>query len=137
MLRNLGLLFAMAGGALNLIATAAIFAMPMYEGVSVTVTSSGERIEQHFRKTLLEMQSLEPVTILFFGAIILLSLLAVFLAIRAARYGRSADRPYSRIAIIAIGATLLFAAFISGFSVGAFYLPGAVLVLGAGVLMRM
>lgn len=133
--RPLPPLLAIAGSALNLIATVTIFVIPMYEGVSVTVTASGERIEQHFRKTLLEMQALEPITIVFFSAIVLLSLLAAFLAIRATR--RPTRHRSEAIAIIVIGAALLFASFISGFSVGAFYLPGALLVLVAGALMNL
>ncbi len=125
-------ILAILGGAANLIATAAIFVMPMYEGVSVTVTSSGERVEQHFRKTLLETQSLHPITILFSAAIIALSLTAAFLAIRAA----PATRRRSGIAVTIAGVLLLFASFVSVFSVGAFYLPGALMVSAAGVLMR-
>ncbi len=128
---NLARLLAILGGVLNVIATAAIFVMPMYEGVRISVTSNGEHIEEHFRQTLLEAQSLEPITLLFFGTIILVSLVAAFLAIRAT----NATHRGNGIAILAVGALLLFAAFISGFSVGMFYLPGAALVFGAGVLI--
>jgi hypothetical protein len=128
---NLARLLAILGGALNVIATAAIFVMPMYEGVRVTVTSNGERIEEHFRQSLLEAQSHEPITISFFGTIILVSLVAVFLAIRAT----NVTHRRIGIALLAVGALLLIASFISGFSVGLFYLPGAVFVLAAGVLI--
>lgn len=114
-----------------MIATVAIFVLPMYEGVNVTVASSGERTEEHLRKTLLEMQSLEPITILFFSAIVIMSLAAIFCAIRA---GKAKDRVYG-MAMIALGLLLLFAAFISGFSVGGFYLPSAVMVFFAGILL--
>ncbi len=119
----------MRGGVCGLIATVAIFLLPMYWGVSVTVTSSGERVEEHARKTLLEMQSLEPITIFFFSAIVLLFLIALFCAVRAR------DRRYS-IAVLTAGVLLLFASFISGFSVGGLYLPGAVMVFIAGILLN-
>ncbi len=128
---NLARLLAILGGVLNVIATAAIFVMPIYEGVRITVTANGERFEEHFRQTLLEAQSLEPITLLFFGTIILVPLVAAFLAICAT----NVNHRRNGIAILAVGALLLFAAFISGFSVGMFYLPGAALVFGAGVLI--
>ncbi len=144
----LGRALAIIGGACGWIATAGVFTLPMYEGASVTISSSGEMIEQHSRKTLLEMQSLEPVTIFFFSAIFLLSLLAIFASIRAkpslrpsniakgSEPSQGSPRRYG-IAILAAGALLLFASFISSFSVGAFYLPGALLVFLSGILIAL
>ncbi len=144
----LGRALAIIGGACGWIATAVVFTLPMYEGVSVTVTSSGEMIEQHSRKTLLEVQSLEPITIFFFSAILLLSLAAAILAIRAKPILRPSNLTKGSepsqglprrngIAILAAGALLLFASFISGLSVGAFYLPGALVVFLAGILIAL
>ncbi len=142
--RALGIL----GGACGWIATAAVFTLPMYEGASITLTSSGEQVEEHFRKTLLETQSLEPVTIFFFSAILLLSLAAAILAIRAKPILRPSNLTKGSepsqgsprrngMAVLAAGALLLFASFISGFSVGAFYLPGALLVFLSGILIAL
>jgi O-antigen ligase len=130
MLVTIGRLIGFVGGACGLIATVAIFLLPMYEGVSVTVTSNGERVEQLSHKTLLEMQSLEPLTILFFSGVVALSLVAIYGAIRARarRYG---------LAMLVAGVLLLLTSFISGFSVGGFYLPGALMVFVAGILMRL
>ena len=130
MREKIGRVSGVVGGVCGLIATAAIFLVPMYEGVSVTVTSSGERIEEHTRKTLLEMQALEPITIFFFGAIIIASLVAVICALRA----KSRLNGYG---MLAAGILLLLAAIISGFSVGGYYLPGSALVFFAGILMSM
>ncbi len=136
----LGRALAIIGGACGWIATAVVFTLPMYEGVSVTVTSSGEMIEQHSRKTLLEVQSLEPITIFFFSAILLLSLAAAILAIRATSTGVQLNAPTHRrndMAVLAAGALLLFASFISSFSVGGFYLPGALVVFLSGILIAL
>ena len=128
MWRKIGQSLGVVGGVCGLIATVAVFILPMYEGVSVTVTSSGERAEQLSRKTLLEMQSLEAITIFFFAAIIALSLVAIFCAVRARSRGDD-------LAVLTTGVLLLLASFISGFSVGGFYLPGAALVFIAGILI--
>lgn len=128
MLVTIGRLIGFVGGACGLIATVAIFLLPMYEGVSVTISSNGERVEQLSRKTLLEMQSLEPITILFFSVVVALSLVGIYGAIRARerRYG---------LAMLVAGVLLLLASFISGFSVGGFYLPGALMVFISGIFV--
>ncbi len=131
MLRRIGRIVGALGGAWGLVATAAVFMLPLYQGVSVTGTSSGEHVEQHFRATLLQTQSLEPVTLLFFSLMILFSLAALFGSVAAQR-GRS--RAYS-IAVLASAVLLSLGSLISGFSVGPFYMPGAALALMAGVLL--
>lgn len=121
--RALGLV----GGAWGLIAIGAILVLPIYEGDSVTVTSGGERIEQHFRKTLLEMQSLEAMTVFFFAVIVVLSLAAIYFASRSRTRGGG-------IASLSMGILLFLAALVSGFSIGAFLFPGAIMVLIGGII---
>ncbi len=131
MLQTLGRIAGVLGGAWGVIATAAVFTLPLYEGVSVTGTSSGERVERHFRATLLQTQSLEPVTLLFFSLMVLCSLAALLGSIAARRLpGRAV-----RTALLVSGVLLSLGSLISGFSVGPFYLPGAALVLIAGILL--
>ncbi len=130
-LRSIGRIVGTLGGACGLIATGAVFIVPMYESVGITVTSSGERIEQHSRATLLQTQSLEPVTLLFFSLMVIFSLVALLGSLAA---HRTVSRAYP-MAVLVSGILLILGSLISGFSVGPFYMPGAAMVLIAGLLL--
>ena len=128
---TLGRILGIIGGAWGIIATIAIFTLPLYEGRSVTGYSTGERIEQTFRLTLLEANpDLAPITILFFSIMVAASLIALLLAV----FARRKQRRWAA-GTFAFGILLLFGAFISGFSIGGFYLPGAALTTLGGVLL--
>lgn len=128
---TLGRVVGIAGGAWGVIATIAVFTLPMYQTVETTATSSGEFSTRAFSQTFLQVQGhLESITIFFFAAMIGFSLAALAVSVLAHINPRLA-----RVGALTAGIVLLFGSFISGFSVGGFYLPGALLVLLAGVLM--
>ncbi len=128
---NLGRVLGIVGGVCGVIATAIILTLPMYRGVETTVTSSGESTTQTFSQTLLQAQGqLEPITLFFFAAMIGLSLAALAVSLLAPVGPRIAG-----LGTFTAGLFLLFGWFISGFSVGPFYLPGAIFVFLAGILM--
>lgn len=119
------------GGAWGLLATLAIFTLPMYVGIRVTQDANGQRIEERMTQTLLDVNApLQSVTIIFFGAMLADSLLALLTAAAA----KPKRRVYGGLMTFA-GVMLLAGSFIAGFSVGPYYLPGAVMVFIAGILL--
>jgi hypothetical protein len=118
------------GGAWGLLATLALFTLPMYQGISVRY-ANGQRIEERSTQTLLEVNApLQPITISFFGEMIAGSALALLTALAA----KTKHRVYGALMTFA-SVMLLAGSFLAGFSVGPYYLPGAVMVIIAGILL--
>ncbi len=119
------------GGACGALATAAIVTLPLYRFVESSSTASGTVYGETGSLTLLQVQGhLEPVTRFFLAAMACLSLAALVVSL----FGQTKPRIAGLVVLVA-GLVLLFGSFISGFSVGGYYLPGALLVFLAGLLI--
>ncbi len=123
---GIGRVLGIVGGAWGLFATALIFNLPMYRVVEM----SGTATETLPPQTLLQQGQLEPVTLFFFAAMIGLSVVTLGVSLVA-----STDPRLAGLVVLVASILLLFGSFISGFSVGPFYLPGALFAFLAGILI--
>ncbi len=121
----------MLGGLWGVGITFALLFLPIVQFCQSIITTSGQEFNGGLSKTLIESQGgqLEPVTWIYLAVMPILSLIALALAWRIRLAGRA--KP---LVLLCVGILLGIGAAIAGFSIGLFYIPGAISILIAAVL---